>query len=99
MQGMQYSWAGAPSSRYLFLHEYIEIHIINTLIYKHIQLDYTQRTQNAYLPYITLTEATGKDGNCISSYQVKVQPPVEFNKNHLTLPWKSKWQIGKLAGR
>ena len=64
-----------------------EIHIINTQIYKHIQLDYTQCTQNAnyiylYLPYITLTEATGKDGNCISSYQVKVQPPVEFGKNH-----------------
>ena len=35
-----------------------------------------------YLPYITLTDATGKDSNGISSYQVKVQPPVEFGKNH-----------------
>ena len=40
--------------------------------YKHTQLDYTQCTQN--LPCSTLTYATGKNGNCISSYQVKVQP-------------------------
>ena len=44
--------------------------------YINIQLDYTQCTQN--LPYITLTDAMEKDGNGISSYQVKVQPPVEF---------------------
>ena len=35
-------------------------------------------------------------GKSISSYQVKVQPPVDFSKHHLTLPWKSKWLIGKL---
>ena len=56
----------------------------NTLIYKHIQLDYTQCTQNINYIYPTslMTVATGKDGNCISSYQMKVQPPVEFGKNH-----------------
>ena len=74
------------------MHAYIVIMILlqdkwtctNTLIYKHIQLDYTQRTQNAsYISTLhNLTDATGKDGNGISSYQVKVQPPVEFGKNH-----------------
>ena len=38
----------------IFLHKYIEIHIINTLIHKHVQLDYTQFTQNAKYNYPTL---------------------------------------------
>ena len=39
-----------------------------------------------YLPYITLTNATGKDGNGISLYQVKVQPPIIIKNNVLFCP-------------
>ena len=53
-----------------------------------------------YLPYIALTEATGKDGNCISSYQVKVQPPVrttDFALDEQVASRDASWEIDSKA--
>ena len=54
--------------------------IINTSIDNHsTQLDYTM-VNYAYTTSQMID--AGKNGSSISSYQVKVQPPIEFGKHH-----------------